>query len=96
MLPSQDLGERGRRQGPDTVVLANVPCSIETLSGRELEVARQLYATATARVELHGDPAAPLTPQHYLLFGTKKLHIGHVDDVDRLGVEYVLLCGEDR
>lgn len=93
MLPASGEGGRGERTGVATAVLSDVPAAIEALSGRELVQARQVYAVATHRVTLLADPAHPITEQHYLLHGSRKLHIGFVDQERH---EYTLLCGESR
>ena len=93
--PSASIGSRGQRTGSPTLLLAEVPCSIETLSGLEMIRAQKQFADATHRVHLHADPDTPLTPRDYLLFGTRTLNIGAIEDVDQIGVECVLLCKED-
>lgn len=94
--PSTTLGTKGQRSGSDSTLLENVPCSIETLSGRELELARQTVADATHRVIMWADPSNPLLTSDYLVLGTRTLRIGHFDDVDQQGLEYMLLCVEER
>ncbi len=55
LLPSTTAGSRGsNRSGNPTTVLTNVPCAIETLSGVELELARQTFARATSKVTMRG------------------------------------------
>lgn len=95
--PSTAKGTLGQRTGADTILLADVPCSIMTLAGNELEHARQTVANATHRVEMWIDPANPLTTLDYLVLSDgRRLNIGHVDDLDQKGLEYVLLCGEAK
>lgn len=93
--PTTTLGSRGQRSGADTLLLSNVPCSIETLSGLELIRARKQFAESTHRVRMFADPDTPLTPRDYLIFGSRTLNIGAIDSVDNIGVEYILLCKED-
>ena len=100
-LPSTTVGDRGQKSGTDTVVAADVPASVEQLSGREVEQARQFYALATSRVMLFGDRGWGLSPEHYLTFdpgfgAERTLNIGHVSSDRELGVEYELLCSEDK
>ncbi len=67
---------------------------IETVSGRESESARQLYASASHRVTMRYRPG--MTPQKRLVLGSRVLEIGHVDDWEQRGRWHVLLCSEDR
>jgi head-tail adaptor len=92
--PTDRLGEDGQREGADVVKVRNIPCSITPLVGREAEVARQLVATATLRVEMWGP--LPINSASYLVErpSGKRLNIGHVSDKDRNGLELTLLCGE--
>jgi SPP1 family predicted phage head-tail adaptor len=65
---------------------------IINLSGSELEKARQLQADASVRVRFRF--YSGLTTRHRLLFGSRVFQIGHIDDVDQLGVEHILTCSE--
>jgi SPP1 family predicted phage head-tail adaptor len=93
MLPSTTEGTRGQRTGAATTVASGVPCSIETLAGRELYLARQIVKRATLTVSMRHPTTTP-TAEHYLQFGTRQLHIGHVDNVDQKGRHFVLTCSE--
>lgn len=95
LLPSTTLDARGRTTGDPTTVLEDVPCSIEQLSGLELIRAQKIFAEATHRVRMFADPDSPLTSKHYLLFGTRELHIGAVVDAENIGIEVELLCKEE-
>lgn len=99
MRPTQALGTRGEGEGKDQQVLKDVPCSIETLSGREAELARSVYPDATYKVEMYADPSNPVTAVMYLTggtIGTRRLHIGFVNDSNNMGTaSLTLLCGED-
>lgn len=88
------LGPRGQLQGSDTTVASSVPCSIEPLQGRELELARQIVADASFRVTMYGDPDWSLTTKHWLEFGSRRLNIGYIRTPDEIDLEYELLCGE--
>ena len=98
---SEGTDSRGQPNTGYTVVMANVPCSIEPISGREAEVAHRLVATATHQVEMRG-PIDGLTPNLRLGehpksgAGEYKSHlaIGHVADPTRTGREYTLLVTE--
>lgn len=95
MEPATTTGSRGERQGADRTIMREVFCSITPLAGREAEVARQLVATATVRVEMRGP--IPLTATSFLkeMPSGRKLHIGHVSDPQRNGFELSLLCTEE-
>jgi head-tail adaptor len=94
--PSSLTGTKGQRTGNDTILLRDVPASVETLSGNELELARQTVANATHRVIVWADPENPITTRDYCLFGARVLRIGHYDDPEQKGLEWVLLCSEER
>ncbi len=94
MTPATGTGTRGQRSGSDVQLLGSVPAEVVTLSGRELESARQKYAEASIRVRLYADPSNPITTDNYLQFGARRLQIGYVNDVDQVGVELELLCSE--
>jgi len=95
--PSTAKGTKGQRTGSDTIVLANWPCSIETLSGGERELARTIVVDATHRVIGWADRTNPIRELDYLVLeGGRRLAIGHVADPEQLGLEWHLLCAEDR
>lgn len=105
MRPTKNKGTVGESQGQPDVVMRNWPCSIETLQGREADLARQTFASATLKVEGYGDPRNPFKATDYLEFvdgvtGTKdkprKLYIGVVNDEKQNGIKLTLLCGEER
>ncbi len=86
-------GTRGQATGAWSTI-ATVPCSIKTLAGREAEQANKLVAAATLKVEMRY--YAGLTVKHRLLFGSREINIGHVDNVEEQNIQHVLLCAEDR
>ena len=95
MQPATAIGSRGQQIGQDTVYLQNIPCSIETLNGREGEAARQQYAEVTHRVRMYGDPSKPIAHTMYLrTWNKRRLNIGFINAVQQNGVELELLCGE--
>ena len=70
-----------------------VRCKIETLSGRKLELARQLVATATHRVTMRY--RAIDTETNRLVYKTGRvMNIGWQDDVDQMHVRLELLVTE--
>lgn len=92
-LPSTTQGTRGQRTGDSTTKAERVQCSIQTLAGRELEIARQVVSNATLEVRMRW-PGFDVTTKHFLQFGTRTLNIGHVNNVDQLNHELILTCGE--
>lgn len=94
-LPSQSVGRLGRRTGSDTAVLEGIPAEIEQLTGLELIRAHRVWAEATHRVRVTLYPGHGITSEHYLLFGTRRLHVGAVIDPTNTGVEIELLCREE-
>lgn len=94
LLGPDATDDHGQAVGLDTVYIKDVPCSIETLSGRESEIARQQYAEATHLVKCYGDPARPIREHMRLRFGARLIEIGFVKDVNQNGEVLELLCGE--
>ena len=95
-LPSTSQGSRGQRSGVDSTMALKVPCSIETLTGRESEQGHQLYPDATLSVELDYREYPSLTTDHYLEFGTRRLNIIHLNNVDELNIKWIAICGESK
>jgi len=93
--PATGLDDRGQNTGSLSTVLANVPCEIEQLSGLELIRAKKVFADATYRVRLWGDPSTPIETTDFLVWGSRTLHIGAVIDPDQTGVDITLLCKEE-
>lgn len=86
----------GQLSGTDRTVADGVPCSIEQISGRERELARQNMAAATLRVRLFSDPAWSLTTGDYLLRDdSTRIEIGFIQDVDETQLEVWLTCAEE-
>ena len=96
LRPALALGTRGQQNGGDEAIAGNVACSVETLSGDEAIQARQIFASATLRVRMRGNPALKLTTKDKLRFKERILNIGSINNVKEVGREYVLLCGEER
>jgi len=92
--PTGAYGTSGENQGQPQLIKANVPCSIDTLSGRQLEQARAQWDAAVLQVDMFADPAWNLDSRCYLKFGTRRLYVGFVNNIEQAGFEYQLLCGE--
>lgn len=103
MRPTKTKASLGQSQGNPEIVLKNVPCSIENLNGRELELARTSFASANVKVGLYGNPANPIFSTDYCeVVGQKnrkgearRLNIGSINDRFQNGVELTLICGEE-
>jgi head-tail joining protein len=93
--PTGAKDAHGGQIGLPILVAAKVPCSIVTLTGRQAEQARSTWAYAGYQIEMFGDPAWAIAPGDKLIQGEKVYYVGHVDDVDQKGVEFVLLCGRE-
>lgn len=94
LRPTTAHGSRGELAGQPQVVLEKWPCSIETLSGREVEQARTTFAEATHKVSGYMSRLKPFRETDFIQFGERKLHIGFVNDIDQRGLTVELLCGE--
>lgn len=73
--------------------LSAIPCSIEPLTAREQEAARQVYGLATHRVKMYADPQNPLNHTMWLVWGKRRLEVGSAL-LDERGLMYTLTCGE--
>lgn len=76
----------------------NFRAYIEQLSGREAEVARQVYPSASHRVTVDYNSTLDSTggPRRVVVFGSRTLNIGAVLNPDLENVQLQLLCGEER
>ena len=93
---SAALSDRGQvSQSPPLILSRGEPCEIVTLSGREFEQARQVFATATHRVRMRPNSRVRLTTAHILIFQGRSLNIGHINNVDQVDRELVVLCDEE-
>jgi len=95
--PATTLDANGLKEkdsDPGTLI-ESWPCTIEGLSGLEQIRARKMFAEATHRVKGYQDPVKPILVTDYVLFGTRKLYIGHISDPDEKGFEYELLVAEE-
>ena len=97
MRPTKNLDERGQLQGVDETIVAEWPCSIETLSGSKDATERMTVPNATHRVEGYGDPARPFKNKDYLTGGTlgkRSFAIELKNDMDFNETKLSLLCSE--
>lgn len=85
------LDEHGQPSGQWISWRTDYPAKIETLSGRQLELARRIWEEASIRVTM--DYVAGLNQhRHRFRLGDSTLHIGFVEDVDLEGITHVVLC----
>jgi head-tail adaptor len=94
MEPATAMDDFNQPAGQDSVYLPKIPCSIEPLSTRELETARQLGGTATHKVTMYGKPGKPIKHTQYLNFMGRKLNISEAKDVHMNGTVWELIVGE--
>jgi len=90
---STGLGDRGQNAtGWSTGTEFNA--AITQLTGREGELARQRFPTATLKVTTWNSTA--IKPIKRFLFGTRKLSILDANTPDELDRVTVCLCGEEK
>ena len=94
MRPTEAIEGHGELRGQDGTVYCDWPCSIEPLTTREAEVARQLVPMATHKIAGSGEPARPIKHGDYITYRGTKFEIGSVLDKDMDGTEYELTCVE--
>jgi hypothetical protein len=93
-------GDRGQPLGSWTVLYPRVPCQITPLTGRLLEITRQLVGTATHQVRIRWRPGMlpgqrlrVVVPGQY--FG-RVFGVGHVGDGDGRKYDQVLAVTEQQ
>lgn len=97
MRPAENQGTRGEIEGKDKLIRRDVPCSIDTLTVREVQHVQSMWPEATYRIEMYADPSRQVTPGDYLTgqsLGERKLYVVGVVDVETLGVVARLFCSE--
>lgn len=93
-IQSKTLGAAGDRGQPSVTwtTEASVRAQIEELSGRKLELARQLVATATHRVVIRYLSSLAVTDR--VVFGSRVFNIGHILNWKLLNFTQELICTE--
>jgi SPP1 family predicted phage head-tail adaptor len=86
------IGSRGQKAST-FATLATIRGAIETLGGREAELARKLSADATLKVTVRYYYPG-LTVEHRFLFGSRILNIGHVNNWLQRNEWLICLCAE--
>lgn len=99
---SNAVGSRGQSTGSfatesDGNGSASFPASIETLSGRELEIARQQHADARIRIRVFADSRFIISSKKrwYEPLTGRIFTIGFYRSIDDLGHEFECLCAEE-
>ena len=85
------VGDRGEPIYSWVPLYDDVPASIEALTGREVETARQLMPEATYKVNMRYHD---INTQDRIVHGDMVLQIGHINNVDQRNRWQVLLCSE--
>ena len=87
-------GNRGQRSSSYSNV-KTVHCGIESLSGSELDKARELVEQASVKIVLRYDPTQAITIEDRIVFGTVIFNIGHIANPDQANKWLVLICEEE-
>lgn len=87
------LDSRGRSQKSWTLVEDRLPAAIEQLTGREGELARQQYPTATHLVRMRY--RSDVTRDKRLKFGSRVFNILEVRNLLEIGRELNIVVGEE-
>lgn len=87
-------GQRGDPKGIWTALYEDVPALIEALTGKQLEITRQLVPTATHRVTLRYH--AGVTAQMRVAYRGKYLNVEYVAEGDYRLRYQELTCTEQR
>lgn len=87
------------RTGQSAPVWANIgatdqPVDIKTLRGDELVTAQQVVPHATHRVTMRY--RNDVTPAQKMVFGSRELNIGHVENVGERNTTLLILCTEKK
>jgi SPP1 family predicted phage head-tail adaptor len=92
--PSKNPSDGGREGQPETVV-SHWPCAINSGSGHEVVVARQINPLVTHVVRgIH--PGKKITAQEYLEIDGRRLNIDSVDESKGYGAMLSLVCIEQQ
>ena len=85
-------GTRGQQTGDWETLYANVPAEIVNMTGRELEQARQVWATATDKITIRYH--ASITTKHRVSFDGQVFNIQSVNNDPQKRVT-TLICGRE-
>lgn len=89
-------GDRGQATTAWAVVSGSsiVNASVETLSGRELEIARQVHPEADTKITCRWRPGIRETDR--INFAGRLFNIGWINNIDQRNRYLELYCTEDR
>lgn len=88
-------GDRGQAVGTWQTLYSLIPMSIDSLSGRTLELAKQLVASATHKIGLrYQSGIAPVSTR--INFGGRIFAIGYVDTFDERNKYLSLIVTEQE
>jgi len=87
-------GDRGQPVYTWTAFASNVPARITPLTGRKLEIARQLVPTATHEVQTRW--VSGVTAHMRINFGGRILNVGNVNNKDELNFTLTYTCTEEQ
>lgn len=82
-------------RGQSTEVWADVEKrwgQVESLAGNEAEKARQIVATATAKITMRAPRSYALTTEHRVLFGSQVFGVGSISETAEYRDDIELLC----
>lgn len=91
--PALSVGTRGEQTASASVLLKAF-ASIDTLSGREGELARQVYPTATHEIGMRW--VKGLDTADKMTLGSRTFNIEDMDDVDQRNIELVFTVTEEK
>ncbi len=91
---SSDLDELGQSSDVWTAIAKSRPASVQDLSGRDLERARQNVPDATVSVETRWTPGLDASAR--IRFRDRILHVAAVIDPEQRRQVVICLCGERR
>ena len=83
-------GTRGEKIGSWATLYAAVPASIETLQGREAEIARQVVATADTKIGFRYQPN--ITTKMRIVHGSNSYNIEAINNPEQRNLELILTC----
>lgn len=85
-------GDRGQGEYTDTTLFSNVPASIHTLSGRELETSRQLVSDAKYKITVRYHSGIDETQR--IVWGNNIYQIGHISNPEQRNLWLILTCSQ--
>ena len=87
-------GTRGQPTGDWTSLYTDVPAEVVPLSGRQLEIARQMCATASHEITIRHHSS--VAPQQRVSFRSRYFHVEAVTEGDMRLHFMTLICTEQK